>query len=304
MADGLFADYGLRVELVESAPGAERVRQLASGAGDFLLTASLYYLQALTQDGALPVRFVSVVHQRSSVAVLVREDSDLFAAADVEGCRLAGPPDGVGLGWLVAECCEGLARLGVGQPERVELDYAQAVVALGEGTVDAIADLAERAPLVARRAGVPLRAIPVGGAAYLSGVAAGDWVPSHLVARMCSAVAVTLERQRHEPQRGLGELVSDHPAVDREEALASWLLLEPFVFVDDGPGGMGERRWAETVRCAAAVHGTAAFAASRMVRSCGSSPSRSQQRRPRKVRRQAANVSAAGPTVMCPGCER
>ena len=52
-ADGLFAEPGLEVELAESAAGSQRVKQLAEGAGDFLLSATLHHLQALAESGAL-----------------------------------------------------------------------------------------------------------------------------------------------------------------------------------------------------------------------------------------------------------
>lgn len=254
-ADGLFADHGLDVEFVASPPGSGRVKALASGHGDFLLTALLYYLQALDEDGPLDVRVVAAVHQRSSMAALVRRDSDITAPADLDGRRLGGPHGSQALAWLLRECRAELARGGVTEVEVVPRSYRDAARDLRTGLVEAIPNLAELGPLVARALDTPLRAVPVGSPIYLSGLVAGSWVADDVVDRMRAALRQALASQRDDPTRGVDLLRSQHPAVNGDDAVDSWSVLAAFALGDDAPAAFDEERWRRTVEQLSAVHG-------------------------------------------------
>jgi NitT/TauT family transport system substrate-binding protein len=267
VADGLFAEHGLDVELVESAPGSERVKLLADGAGDFLLTATLYHLQALAEAGALPVRAVGVLHRRSPMAALVPAGSDIVAAADVAGRRLAAPV-GTQMGWLAVELQASLRSAGLGQAVVVDMSYPDAYAALARGEIDVIADFADLLPIDQRRAGTPLRAVPVGTDTFTSAVLAADSVPNELVDRFVTAAAASFLRQREDPQRGVAALLARYPAVDPEVAVDTWLRLEPYAFAGGhGPvGGMDGAAWERTLRWVAQAHGLAEPAVDRVVR--------------------------------------
>lgn len=253
-ADGLFADHGLDIEFVASPPGSKRVKALAAGAGEFLLTSLLYYLQALDEEGPLKVRPVAAVHGRSSMAALVRDDSDITTGYDLAGRRLGGPEGTEGLGWLLRECRADLARSGVTDVDVVGLSYRDAAHGLRTGLVDAVPNLAELAPLVARALDIEVRSVPVGRSIYLSGLLAGSWVADDVIERMRAALQKALVSQRDDARRGVDLLREDHPEVNAEDAVASWLLLEPYVFGDDGPGAFDAERWRRTVAHLGVVH--------------------------------------------------
>lgn len=253
-ADGLFADHNLNIEFVPSPPGPKRVKALAAGAGEFLLTSLLYYLQALDEEGPLKVRPVAAVHGRSSMAALVRDDSDITTGSDLAGRRLGGPDGTEGLGWLLRECRADLALRGVTDVDVVALAYRDAAQGLRAGLVDAVPNLAELAPLVARALGTDVRGVPVGSSVYLSGLLAGSWVADDVIERMRTALREALVRQRDEPRCGVDLLRDEHPEVNADDAVASWLMLEPYVFGDDDPGGFNAQHWRRTVAHLGSVH--------------------------------------------------
>lgn len=253
-ADGLFADHGLDVEFVPSPPGPKRVKALAAGAGEFLLTSLLYYLQALDEEGPLKVHPIAAVHGRSSMAALVRADSDITTGSDLAGRRLGGPAGTEGLGWLLRECRADLALRGVTDVAVIALSYREAAHGLRTGLVDAVPNLAELAPLVARAVGTRVRSVPVGGSVYLSGLLAGSWVADDVSERMRAALRQALVRQGDDARRGLDLLRDEHPEVNAEDAAASWSMLEPYVFGDDDPGAFNAQRWRRTVAHLGAVH--------------------------------------------------
>lgn len=229
---------------------------LAAGGGDFGLAPIVYYLQAWAQEGDLPVRYVLPVHKRNSIAGLVRADSSLSVAADLQDQMVGGPVGGAGLGWLMTEYGAAMLDAGLRPSPVVAMAYSEAIDALGEGRIDAVPNLAELLPLVQRRAGVPLRAIPLGARVYSSGLLAADSVSAEVVTAMQAAVATTLERQRVEPTRGCDELVGRYPDVRPDDAVESWSRLEPFVFVgNEKAASASSECWHRSMRYTAAVHG-------------------------------------------------
>ena len=267
VADGLFAGHGLDVELLESAPGSERVELLANGAGDFLLTATLYHLQALADAGALPVRAVGVLHQRSPVAALVPVSSDIASAADLTGRRL-GAPVGTQMGWLAVELQASLRAAGLGHAAVVDMSYSHAYAALAHHEIDLIANFAELLPIDERRAGTPLRAVPVGADTYTSAVLAADSVPGEVVERFLTASAASFRLQCDEPERGVAALRARYPEVDAQLAVDTWLGLEPYVFAGgrDAVRLMQGAGWERTLRWVANAHGLPAVDVGQVVR--------------------------------------
>lgn len=262
VADGLFAEHGLDVELLESAPGAERVELLAAGAGDFLLTAILYHLQALAEAATLPVHAVGLLHRRSPVAALVRADSGIVTAADVAGRRL-GAPVGTQMGWLAVELQASLREAGRGPAEMVDMTYREAYAAIARGEIDLIANFADLLPIDQRRSGTPLRAVPVGRDIHTSAVLAHDSVPPELVDRFLAAAEASFHRQGQDPGRGVDALLDRHPEVDPEVAVDTWRRLEPYAVPVRGMDAGG---WRRTLDWNARVHGLPPFPVDRVVR--------------------------------------
>lgn len=269
MADGLFAEHGLDVELVESAPGAERVRLLAGGAGDFLLTASLYHVQAMAGSGPLPVHAVGVMHRRNPIAALVPAGSGIVTPSDLAGRRM-GAPVGAQMGWLAVELQGWLRAAGLDQPEVVDMTYPQAYAAMARNEIDFVANLADLLPIDQRRAGIPLRAVPVAtdAEAYISVVLAHDAVPDEIVERFTGAATAAFERQRRHPRLGLEALVARYPEVDADVAADTWRRLEQYAFAGGRRpvGGMDRDGWARTLGWMAQTHGLPAVTVDAVVR--------------------------------------
>jgi NitT/TauT family transport system substrate-binding protein len=264
--DGLFAEHGLDVELVESAPGAERVRLLADGAGDLLLTATLYHQQALAEPSVLPVRAVGVLHQRSSLAAVVPETSDITTLADLAGRRLGAPVWGQ-MGWMAIELQAALREAGAGAVTVADMSYPEAFAALASGEIDLVANLADLLPIDCQRAGVPLRAVPVGTDVYTSAVLANDAVPAEVVDRFVTAAVASFDRQRLDGSRGVAALRARYPEVDADVARGTWSALEPYAFARGrAVAPMSHATWAQTLRWNAQAHGLAIPAIDHVVR--------------------------------------
>ena len=111
--------------------------------------------------------------------------------------------------------------------------------------------------------------MPLGLDVYSSGLVAADRLPHELVARMTAAVVAALERQRHEPELGLPEVVARAPRVVPDDAREGWRLVEPRIFTGEAPGSMSPDRWALTVAYLSRAHGLAPVPAERMFRASG-----------------------------------
>jgi NitT/TauT family transport system substrate-binding protein len=249
-ANGLFAEFGLDVELMEPAPGPENVRRVAAGGSDFCLTSVAHYLKARYQSGALAARYAAVVVQRDPIAGLVAAGSAITTPAQLAGARLGGPADS----GLVAEYQAGLEALGLARSVLVPLDYGKAPEALGRGEVDAVADYVDLVPRTRRQAKVPVRAVQLGLPFYSSGLVAADRLSDELVGTMCDAIAAALERQREDPGAGVASLLERYPDVDPAEALEGWALGEPNIFTDAPVCAMDADRWAATIDFTARAH--------------------------------------------------
>src|SRR5215467_1547976 len=121
-ANGLFAEYGFEVELMEPAPGPENVRRVAAGGSDFCLTSVTHYLRARAQSGDIPARYVASVVQVDPISALVAADSRFQSPHDLGDARLGGPETS----GLVAEFQHGLDYLGVARAALVPTDYGKA----------------------------------------------------------------------------------------------------------------------------------------------------------------------------------
>jgi ABC-type nitrate/sulfonate/bicarbonate transport system substrate-binding protein len=255
-ANGLFAEYGLDIEILEPAGGPANVARVASGATDFCLTSVSHFLKAQKQV-RLPARFVAMVVQRSPMAGFVAAGSQFREAADLGDARLGGAAGNE----LVAQFQAALAHRGVGPSPLVPVPYADAPAALGGGEIDVVADYIDLLPRIRRQAGTPLRAIAVGPDAYSSGLVAGDSVSTDLVATMRVALAAALEHQRADPEWGVAALCDRYPDVDPVDAREGWALAEPNIFTGVAPGSMSASRWRFTLEHLAAAYGTVALPA-------------------------------------------
>lgn len=259
-ASGLFAEYGLDVELVDavaypdtSLQGlSQRVEAVARGDVDFAITAIAYLLSAQSEtDGVVPVRFVAALHQRNSIAGIVAEDSQLRTPADLPGRRTAGGS----LGWFVDQYRTGLARLGLGSPVMVDTaGGAYGAAALSRAEVEVIPTWMDTLPVVQNGAEIPVRAIPLDLDVYATGLAASDRLPLELTTRMRDALVAGLHLQREHPEVGMQAFVERVPTVPTERVLKSWLVFEPYAFAGGGPGHMDQDRWAATIDYTATAH--------------------------------------------------
>ena len=243
MADGLFAEHRIEVEIVDPPGGPDNIKQVAAGTRDFCLTSVHHFLTARAEAGDLAARFVAIVVQRSPLAALVPDGSPIARPEELAGVRLGGSGDHN----HTIEFLATLEHLGVGSPSLITPADVDAQSALGRGEVDAIVGFVDALPRASRLAGLPLRAIPVGLDIYASGLVAADRLSHDTVARMRAALAAALERQRQDPRSGLTELCRRYPETVPDEAIEGWRLLEPNIFVGAEPGSMAPGRWDATL---------------------------------------------------------
>lgn len=250
VANGLFAHYGLDVEILEPAPGPANVARVASGGSEFCLTSVSHFLKAQRQ-AVQPARFVGIVVQRSPMAGMVAADGDIVDRARLSGARLGGPSDGE----LTAQYQAALAHWGYPRAPLVELPYGDAPGALGRGEIEVVTDYIDLLPRTRRQAGIPLRAIPVGPDAYSSGLVAGDSLSPDLIVTMRAAVAAALERQRSDPEWGVAALCDRYPEVDPADAREGWALTEPNIFTGVPVTTMDRGTWDFTLAHLSAAYG-------------------------------------------------
>lgn len=245
-ADGLFADYGLSVEIMEPAAKADNIKRVSDGSVDFCLTSFQHYLSARRLYGEINARFVAAVVQDSPIGALVRGDADCTEVSDLSGIVLGSSLNSPHLG----EVQLGLRRLGM-NPASVQEVPGDMYEALGTGVVDGLVGFVDGLPRARRDSGTGLTAVPVGLPVYASGLVAGSHVPIEAVVRVRAAVSETLRRQREERARGTAEMSSRYPYISKAIAEEGWLILEPYVFRGgDRPENMERRRCEDTVEVA------------------------------------------------------
>lgn len=239
----LFADHGLDVELIESAPRAANIRRVAAQSADFCTTSVQHYLTARSEAGDLPARFVAIFGQKNTLGALVPADSPLSDPADLPGCRLGGSPEAP----MVRGFQAGLSLLGLGPVEVVPTGDPVAA-AFRSGSFDLAAATVDTVARNERHAGMSLRAVPLFIDAYMSGLVAGDHVPAPVAWRMRECLVDAFERQRKEPEAGVAALLRRHPDANADDAREGWLAVEPYLFCGREPGSMDAGGW---VRAAA-----------------------------------------------------
>jgi ABC-type nitrate/sulfonate/bicarbonate transport system substrate-binding protein len=242
--NGLFAEHGVDVEILDPSGGPDNVVRVGAGESDFALTSVQHYLSAVAAHGDIPARFVAMVVQRSPIGALVPATSIVREPAHLAGCRVGGDPANP----QVIEFMASLDHRGIPRPKVVELPPGTAPAALGRGEVDAIVALVDALPRRRRQAGVDLRAVRVGrDDVYGSGLIASDSLPDALVVQVRDAVVAALEAQRVSPDAGLAQM-DDRYGDDRtDDAPEGWSMLREFVFTDEATGSMDPSRWRTTL---------------------------------------------------------
>jgi ABC-type nitrate/sulfonate/bicarbonate transport system substrate-binding protein len=242
--NGLFAEQGVDVEILDPSGGPDNIVRVGAGESDFALTSVQHYLSARAEHGAIPARFVAMVVQRSPIGALVRASSSLHAAVDLAGCRVGGDPSNP----QVIEFMATLDHLGIERPALVELPAGSGPAALGRGEVDAIVALVDALPRRRRQAGVALRPVRVGrDDVYGSGVIASDALADDLVAKVRAGVVAALEAQRLGPDAGLAQLADRYGDDRTDDAPEGWRMLQEFVFTDVPTGSMDAAQWQTTL---------------------------------------------------------
>ena len=242
--NGLFAEHGVDVDILDPSGGPENVVRVGAGESDFALTSVQHYLSARAEHGDIPARFVAMIVQRSPIGALVPATSVVRVPADLAGCRVGGDPANP----QVVEFMASLDHLCVARPKLVELAPGTAPAALGRGEVDAIVARVDARPRRRRQAGADLRAIRVGrDDVYGSGLIASDSLADELVEQVRGAVVAALEAQRAAPDTGLAQM-DDRYGDDRtDDAPEGWRMLQEFVFTDAATGSMDPSRWRTTL---------------------------------------------------------
>ena len=264
MASGLFADHGLRVDLVDPlGRGPDNLLGLADGGADLALGSVHYLLAARARLGRpVPARFLAVLHQRSPLAAFVPLDSPLRAPGDLGGRRVARST----APWFDQEYRSGIADLGLPAPVHVGPDEMGNRPSLARGDVDIIGSWDEAVGVIRKRAGIPVRAIPFGPEVYSTGLLAADRLEPALAARVARAFCDALERQRLEPAAGVAELCARLPDVEPERVAEEWSVLSRYLFAPAPAGTMRGERWTATLRHAARTHGFAPVALAEVCR--------------------------------------
>ncbi len=168
---------------------------------------------------------------------------------------------------MAIELQAALRDAGAGSVTVADMSYPEAFAALAGGEIDLVANLADLLPIDCQRAGVPLRAVPVGTDVYTSAVLANDSVPAEVVDRFVTAAAASFDRQRVDPARGVAALRARYPEVDADVARGTWSALEPYAFAGGrAVAPMSHATWARTLRWNAQAHGLAIPAIDHVVR--------------------------------------
>lgn len=248
--DGLFADYGLEVEILDPIGGPENVRRTATGGAEFCLTSVSHYLTARSLYGDLAARFVAPIVRRHPIGGLVAADSPFHTPADLSGRRVGGSEDK----GLLKEYQAALVHLGYEPGEVVPMTYLEAPGALGRGEIDALPDFIDIVPRTRAQSGIPVRAVHFGLEVYGHGLVAADSVSTETVLRMVDAVSAALERQRSHPETGLAEMAARFPEANLDYAVEGWRLGEPNIFTGEPVGSATPDGWAATISYVAAAH--------------------------------------------------
>ncbi len=250
--NGLFAEHGVDVEILDPSGGPDNVVRVGAGGSEFALTSVQHYLSARAEHGDIAARFVAMVVQRSPIGALVPASSSLRTPADLAGIRVGGDPTNP----QMIEFLATLDHRGIERPTLIELDAGAARSALARGEIDAIVALVDALPRRRRQAGIDLRPVRIGrDDVYGSGVLASDDVADDVVAQVRSAVVAALEAQRRAPGAGLEEMADRYGDDRTDDAPEGWRMLEQFVFTDRPTGSMDADRWATTLGFLCAARG-------------------------------------------------
>lgn len=244
-ADDLFGDYGLDVEIIDSAPRAANIRRVAAGGADFCITSVQHYLTARSEGGDLAARFVAIFGQQNTLGALVPSESPIIERADLPGHRLGGQPGNS----LVRGFQAALAHLGLGSVSLTPTADPPAA-SLSSGAIDFVAATVDTIGRNSRQAGMTLRPVPLNLDAYMSGLVAGDHVPARTAWRMRECLVEAFQRQRKVPEAGVEEMIRRHPDANADDAREGWAAVEPYIFCGREPGSMEPDRWREAVRYA------------------------------------------------------
>lgn len=228
--------------MLDSAPQAENVRRVAAGGADFCTTSVQHYLRARCEDGDVAARFVAIFGQRNTLGALVPDQSPIANVADLPGRQLGGDPENS----MVRGFQAGLSLLGLGGVEVVPTADPPAV-ALRTGTIDLVAATVDTVARNERHAGMSLRPVPLDIDAYMSGLVAGDHVPSDVAWRMRDCLVEAFDRQRKQAEAGVTEMVRRYPDVNVSDALRGWLAVEPYIFCGREAGSMDASGWVRAV---------------------------------------------------------
>lgn len=259
-ASGLFADHGLDVELLDGR-GATTER-IAAGEAELGLTATLYFLRAQTASAPeLPVRFAMPLHQRDPIAGLVRHDSELMTPQDLPDRSVAR----WGLAFMTEAYTWALARLSA-KPSQIVPVEGDPSAALQAGTVDVVPSWAETIP-VRSYAGVTVRAIPLGGEGYASGLIAADAVSDEVLTRVRKALTAAFSLQRDQPDLGVKPFCERYPHIPRADAFANWRDFVPFAFAETSETrAVDPDRWTATAADTIEAHQLPPLHAERLYR--------------------------------------
>ena len=261
--NGLFADHGVDIEILDPSGGPDNVVRVGSGETDFALTSVQHYLTAQATHGDVAARFAAMVVQRSPIGALVPASSALQGPADLANCRVGGDPTNP----QVIEFLATLDHRGIARPTVVDLDAPSALDALRRGEIEAIVALVDALPRRRRQAGIPLRAVHVGrDDVYGSGMLASDRVPEELVAQVRTAVVAALEAQRRAPETGLAQMADRYGDDRTDDAPEGWRMLQEFVFTDRPTGSMDPDQWRTTLEFLCTARGLAVPAAESVYR--------------------------------------
>lgn len=255
---GLFDAQGLTVEFLDPVRPRDlslrglsvRVAALAAGVCDIAVTGISYLLAAQAEAGtSVGARFVAALHQRSPIAGIVAESSDVSEPFDLAGKSIAGH----GLSWMVQEYQGAMLRAGFDPGPVVETDgWGYGARSLTRGDVAVIPAWVDTVAGIQSNAGSTMRAVPLEVEVYASGLLAADRVPTDVVARFLTALAGGMALQRVQPETGVHAYHCRYPQVTKEYLRLAWALYVPNAVTCEDPLLAG--RWEASAAFYAAVH--------------------------------------------------
>ncbi|UFU04542.1 ABC transporter substrate-binding protein [Ruania suaedae] len=259
---GYFDEAGVDVTLRHHGESEDLFGALSDGTEDVVVAGGDEMMQA--RDSGIPVVSIATLYETYPVALIVPDDSDLTAPADLDG-RTVGVPGPFGETWFGLLAM--LDQAGLSQ-EDVQIEYIGFTQqsALSEGHVDAVMGYRNNDVPQFAATGLDVRAVELGEVPLVGiGMGTTDALtqeqPEALRAAV-EAVGRALEDIAADPQAGVDAAIEEIPGTvdaEQEAIMSATMAATVPLYGSTGPGwGVHRGPWAEMSEFLAGVELTSA----------------------------------------------